>query len=341
MEKRVIKRYFLALALILAFGHPHLQAREFTEISIPGAKCGNGAQYKVFYAKKDPALLAVEMMGGGACWSASSCFGPGLRTWIYPIPKLPAYSFMSMDSQRGPLNNHSLLYFPYCTGDVHAGDHQASYERGKVVYHHGYRNIVLALAFLAQEKIISFEQVKKFVLYGSSAGGIGAFIHSKNFDDYLPLNVQKTLLSDSPGLHFGKNFWKKFTPSLLRDFHTAFDKINFHFSDDDGLVAHHIPDVCEELWDWQIGVLQSTEDIIMTVVFGDQTFKKHRELILGQNGLLASTREGRNCAAWVNDSKIHTFLLLGPTIRMKAGGISALDFSRRVMAGQTQKNYSL
>ena len=107
-------------------------AREWREIIIPGAFCGDGSPYKVFLDKRSHKRMLIEFMGGGACWSDDTCRGYNLRTWIYNIPKVPQFSVLMSDIEGSPWSKHSVLYFPYCTGDVHAGNHVATYEGKKI-----------------------------------------------------------------------------------------------------------------------------------------------------------------------------------------------------------------
>ena len=102
------------LAILLAFAATSVQARTFKTYTIPGAYCGNGMAYKVWVntENKDKKKLAVEFMGGGACWSTATCYGPNLRAWVHPLPKI--VSKMNVMLKKGSvLEDHSVLYFPY------------------------------------------------------------------------------------------------------------------------------------------------------------------------------------------------------------------------------------
>ena len=145
-------------------------------------------QYSVYVEIKKPNKLAIEFMGGGACWSKNTCWGPNFRTVLFPLPKLPAMSVLSSGyEQMSPLSDYSFVYFPYCTGDVFAGDHTAKYEGLLLdfpVHHRGYTNVQKTIKYLKENKI-DFSQVEDFVVYGSSAGAIGSLVHIKNFEREL------------------------------------------------------------------------------------------------------------------------------------------------------------
>lgn len=311
-------------------------ARDWQKIKIPGAKCGDGADYSIFLDQKDQTKVMFELMGGGACWSFSTCYGPNVRTWIYPIPELPAFSRLTLEkSGSHPFTNHTVVYFPYCTGDVHSGNHIAEYLPGIKTYHTGYKNFQLALAYLNEKKLIKFSQIQDFVMWGASAGAIGSLVHSKNVEAYLPESSHKTLIADSPGLHFGKTFWNKFTPETVGDFQTAFAKVGLFFDPHDGMIAPYMGPVFDQLSSWNIGILQSTKDIIMSSVFGDLSPDEHERNVLGAHGLPEIAKGYGNVNVWIPRSRMHTFLLINTdTIRGEEKILSqnALEFIKQIHA---------
>lgn len=326
----------ILLTLILATASITANARNWKRVYIPDTKCGNGMQYSVYVEIKNPNKLAIEFMGGGACWSKNTCWGPNFRTVLFPLPKLPAMSVLSSGyEQMSPLSDYSFVYFPYCTGDVFAGDHTAKYE-GLVldfpVHHRGYTNVQKTIKYLKENKI-DFSQVEDFVVYGSSAGAIGSLVHAKHFENELPRTAKKTLIADSPGLHFGKHFWKKFTPKILSDFHKAFKAVNFDIDFKDGLIAHQVPNYCATFSNWNIGIIQSTQDLIMSAVFGEISPEEHRNLVLGKEGLAETIKGIRNCSAFIPDSKMHTFYLLLNTANRKINNTSVLDYTENLLKG--------
>lgn len=317
-----------------------LQARSFKTYTIPGAYCGNGMAYKVFVDTKgtNPEKLAVEFMGGGACWSLTTCYGPNLRAWIHPLPKVVS-EMNVMLSKGSVLEDHSVLYFPYCTADVFAGKHVAKYALKSKVHHVGYTNIVKTIDHLQKKGIIDFKNVDDIVLYGSSAGGIASILHSSTFDKVIPKSAKRTIISDSPGMHFGLRFWKKFTKETLSDFKSAFRKVGLRLDTRNGMMAQKIPYVCKNLSHWNIGFLQATKDFVMSTIFGNISAKDHRDLVYSHKGILAQTEDIENCSAWVPDNRLHAFLLFPDHSSSEAAGISALEYGTEIYRGQTRINY--
>lgn len=312
-------------------------ARNWDRIKIPGAVCGDGLPYSVFVDKKtENKNLLIEFMGGGACWSVDTCYGLNFRTWFHPIPEVPFFSYMTNDWwgwSTHPFKSDSAVYFPYCTGDVHSADHVATY-KGITAHHKGYRNVVLALAYLNENKIIQFDDYKRVAVWGASAGAIATLVHLKNIEPYLSRDSVKLAIADSPGLHFGKTFWYKFTPELFRDYQKNFGSIGLEVSADDGFLIPHIAPVLEGYSKWTLGVMQSTRDQVMSTVFGAISPEEHRDLVLSDRGILAAVKNYKNVYAWVPDSDAHTFLLLKTTssgISDMNNSQSAINFVRKLV----------
>jgi hypothetical protein len=323
--KYLLLFFFISMTLTTS-----VLARKWERIKIPGAKCGDGIPYSIFIDKKsnDQKKLAVEFMGGGVCWSMSSCYGPNLRTWIHPIPKLPLFS--TLTSNNSILRNHSFIYFPYCTGDVFAGKHTAKYFLGSKVHHVGFSNIQKTISYLEKEKIIKLNKLQDLILYGSSAGGIAALIHAISFEPYLNKNARRTVVADSPGLHFGPDFWQKFTERQISDFHDAFAASDVYPDFNNGLVAPYIADLCKKIPRWNIGFLQGTKDLVMSSVFGEISPSFHESNIYSSDGIINTIKNSPNCHAWIKKTKMHTFLLTPQSSTIEVNGMTAKNFFKNI-----------
>ena len=318
---------------------PEFGTRHWKKIIIPGATCGSGHPYVVWYEKRDPKKLAVEFMGGGACWSKKTCFGGKLRAWMFPLPQLPVMSRMSVAHPSvSPFWDNSMIYFPYCTGDVHAGNHIASYNNKKA-YHTGRKNIEKALSYLSDEGIINFSRVEKLALMGSSAGAIGAMAHTITFNKYIPEQADRILIADAPGLHFGNKFWVIFSDQLYNDFQETFAPLEIVFNKEETLLSKQIPIICNSLKYWKVGILQGSRDIVMSTIFGNISGDDHEELIYGPHGAYELAKRTANCAAWIPKSAQHTFLIFKNPFEAKASQVSAVDFVRSIIDGQTGVSY--
>lgn len=324
---RTIIYLSLILSILLS---ATVQARPWERIEIPGAFCGSGEPYSVFLASALPEKLIVEFMGGGACWSEATCYGSKALTNIRPVDS-PISTVMSQEVLGHPWRQHTALYLPYCTGDVHAGFHKTSYRTNTLFFHQGYQNVVLALRYLIQQKKVNFGRVTDVTVWGASAGAIGALVHANTLDKYLSPSARRTLIIDSAGLHFGKTFWQKFTVKLNEDYAVSFGRIGLRYSLDDGLLAPRMGPVFVHYHRWRVGILQATMDMVMSRVFGNISPLDHRTLVLGPQGIQAVALSYANVRTWISDTSNHTFLVRAATAALRnSDGESAWDFAQRM-----------
>jgi hypothetical protein len=327
---------FLAITLLFSFSSFSFENKDlergvrlWKKITIPGAKCGNGEPYSIWFDEgKNNKKLTVELMGGGACWSKETCFGPNFKSWLFPIPRFPLMSLMSAKSKKiSPSGDGSYLYFPYCTADVWAGKHTANYSFKKKTYHWGYRNLRQAFKYLKNKNMIPFSDVNELIIYGASAGALGSFLHGNFIAKQLPANVQKTIIADAPGLHFGDSFWDKFPTRFIDDINSSLNEVGLSVDLNSGNLSSQINTLCEGMSDWNIGVLQGSRDYFMSKVFGEISQDDHHALVFGQDGIWEHSKPYPHCSTWLKSSGHHTFLIFPYTWFWKAGGTSAKDFA--------------
>jgi hypothetical protein len=316
----------IALISIISF-----DAFALESITIPDAVCGNGSPYKVFIDKQEDEKLMVEFMGGGACWDFTSCFIIP-HTLIFPIPNLSSLSiFTDNNLEINFLKKHSKIYFPYCTGDVHIGNHIGHYANNTKVHHVGYMNVINTLKYLKSNKIIKFNKVKDLVIWGASAGALGSMAHGKTIESMVPTSAHKAMIIDSPGLHWGKTFWEKFSRDMIYDFDQAFSKVNIHIDFTDGLMAKDMKPFFTTYKTWQLGFLFGTKDLIMSTVFGDISPYDHQSLLLSKQGFPYLANQYQNTYVWVRDTPMHTFLILTKSAALESfDGVTAIDFAKEV-----------
>lgn len=320
-------KFVLFLALILQT--EMLLARSFEAVVIPGARCGNGDDYVVYISKLSDEKILLEFMGGGACWDKTSCFERPY-TWIRPVSHRESYSVLTSSDEQNPFRRHSMVYFPYCTGDVHMGNHIAEYE-GKTVYHYGRRNIQLALAYLKSEKLIELKNYKDVTVWGASAGAMASLLYAKKIEPMLSRTARKTLLADSPGLHFGDQFWTKFSGDMKTDFKRSFADVGLKIDFKSGMIASRMQPVLRGYSDWNVGILIATKDSVMSTVFGNISPEEAEKRILSPEGLPAVARSFPNVKLWLKQTYMHTFLLLKKSAFMKSmQNETALEFAHSV-----------
>ncbi len=306
----------------------NVYAANWREIQIPGAKCGDGKPYSILVQKQTGNKLLFEFMGGGVCWDYQSCFKTfAIFPWMHSYPVINSYSVMTANHSRiNPLKNHSKVYFPYCTGDVFAGDH-IGYYKDKTVYHYGRRNIDLALEYLRNKPFMDLSKINDLVVYGASAGGIASLVYGKKIESLFNENIKKTMIVDSPGLHFGVNFWNKFGDDMRSDFDSAFSDVGLDVDFSDGAVSKRMGPVFDNYRNWKIGFLFGLEDYAMSKIFGDISPENQKKLILSSDGIPAIAKPYSNIKVWTKDTKMHTFMLTKLSALMKSTkGIKAHKF---------------
>ena len=162
---------------------------------IPGSACANGTPTG-FGVNRRPGARAVMifLQGGGACWDGPSCWGPvsssfyvatgyGGLQFATDILR-PASLFLRRDARENPFRDFNLVYVPYCTGDVHAGDRVATYDwlGRRPTHHRGAHNLGLFLPRIAA----TFPDAERVFLAGDSAGGFGVALNLDRVRDAFP-----------------------------------------------------------------------------------------------------------------------------------------------------------
>jgi hypothetical protein len=311
--------------------------KDWIEIEIPEATCGDGSPYSVFLRKGRTDKLMIDLMGGGACWDFATCLGPIPKTWIHPIPfPLEPGGVLSRDEKLNPMSDYTQLYFPYCTGDVHLGSHVAHYGKIKV-YHTGRLNIERGLDYLKSEQILTLDSFTQAVVVGSSAGALAAMAHLPKIDSWLSQYTRtRVLIADSPGLHFGIRFFDKFSPELRNDFAVALRSLGYEIEPGTGLIARSVASLSKKFSHWNVAVLQSTRDWVMSLMFGDILPKDHEAQVMGPNGIYAITQDpSDSMSAWVTQSRSHALLVTNGRAKEKnSSGKSAMDFVRDEVEGR-------
>lgn len=136
--------------------------------------------------------LVVFFEGGGACWDNLSCtfpldsrVPPGLPQFFVPAvtdASAPTNKSGLFDDTRAdnPVKDWTVVYIPYCTGDIHLGSSTRTYyNAGNPVFplppqfdiqHRGFDNFMVVLDWIKRE----LPKPERVLVTGSSAGGYGA-----------------------------------------------------------------------------------------------------------------------------------------------------------------------
>jgi hypothetical protein len=229
MRKRAsfILLLFCSAAVLLAAGCDESDIRywewntitlqDFSTTYSQEAVCGNSSPYKFFINPSDTSNnLLIYIEAGGACWDYASCSGEeGIRGAANPngIPDdymdgiaglMSPFVLRDHPWDSLPTKDWTLVFIPYCTGDVHTGDKVTTYvdpETGESLewHHNGHKNMMAVLKWMTEGPFdYMFNQIDKLMVTGCSAGGAGSIINYHFIRQELGSRVgQAYLLNDS------------------------------------------------------------------------------------------------------------------------------------------------
>ena len=158
--------------------------------------CADGSPYSYFVREADPTKVIFFLEGGGACFTGAMC-APGSDSYKQNIGEAPgadANGIFDFDNPANPFADHSIVYVPYCTGDVHSGNATKDYGDGVVTQHKGFVNASAALATMIER----FPDVVDLVVAGSSAGAFTTPLFAGLAADELP-DANVAVIADSGG----------------------------------------------------------------------------------------------------------------------------------------------
>lgn len=142
-------------------------------------QCSDGSDYQFHVKPGNPNKLLVFLNGGGACWNAQTCDISSKRPAYVPRVDLshndPNHhsGIFELSNPSNPAKDWTMVFVPYCTGDVHLGSSTQQYktERGRefTINHFGAINSQAVLDWIADN--LSPSQV---LVSGASAGALAA-----------------------------------------------------------------------------------------------------------------------------------------------------------------------
>jgi hypothetical protein len=189
-----------ALALAAALALPATATGEWAEFDGgPEAVCADGSEPSFFERVADPERVVLYFEGGGGCWSEETCDFDSPDKAYVSSSDLTAASFdergglFDFVNPENPLAEHSWVYTPYCTGDLHLGDTTRTYG-DLVVEHKGAVNASAALERLVER----FPDAKELVVAGVSAGSVPTPLYAALLADRYP-EARIVTLGDGSG----------------------------------------------------------------------------------------------------------------------------------------------
>ena len=164
--------------------------------------CSDGSPYSFFVRHGDPDKLLVYFQGGGACWFRENCDPQMSPSYSIRIGNIDRANFgiFNLDNPDNPFKDHTTVFAPYCTADVHLGASDTVYppvEEGQtdlVIRHQGRVNVEAVLQW-TYEHVPSPQDI--FVT-GSSAGAIPSPLYTALIADHY-VDARIAQLGDGAG----------------------------------------------------------------------------------------------------------------------------------------------
>jgi cysteine-rich repeat protein len=234
-------------------------AMEWTYFEVPGTRCMNGstAGFGVNYNPDSPNVM-IYLEGGGACFSDTCDF------MAFSIPFVPpADGIFSRSNDANPVKDWTMIYVPYCTGDIHAGDAEQMLG-GQLRQFRGYSNITKYL----EQWVPSFP-AERLLLTGISAGGFGAALNATQVADAYGEGLELTVIDDS-GPPLSNDVIPPCLQTIFRDTWNLDETILAACDTCDpndfatGLIAH----VLENYPNIRFGLFSNTADAIISTYMG-------------------------------------------------------------------------
>lgn len=153
--------------------------------------CSDGSPYHFSVKPGREDKLFVFLNGGGACWTAGTCDVEGGQPTYAPRADIPhndprthggAFNLANPDN---PVGDWTLVFAPYCTGDVHLGDAVRTYtsEDGREfeIHHKGATNVRAVFDWIEQN-----QSPGQIVVAGGSAGALASPFYAGEMADRFP-----------------------------------------------------------------------------------------------------------------------------------------------------------
>ncbi len=192
-------------------------ADTWTWVGFPGTSCIEGSEtgIAINLSEASPDVL-IFFEGGNACFNEVSCKVTANVDDGYGADKFAdqgaedvgRYPYLDRSNPDNPFKDYSMIYVPYCTGDLHMGDRADVEIDGTMRQFHGYTNVS---AFL--ERIVpTFPDAGRVLVTGISAGGFGAALNYDHVASAFGADVKATLIDDS-----GPPMADPFVPQCLQE----------------------------------------------------------------------------------------------------------------------------
>ncbi|MEM7154155.1 MAG: pectin acetylesterase-family hydrolase [Myxococcota bacterium] len=320
-------------------------------VDVEGTECIDGTPTGVGVRRGTGDGLVIYFEGGGGCFDAASCalfyatfanFDENAFNLL--VPTLLSGGIFDDEDTDNPVADWSMVYVPYCTGDVHAGDKDLGGVPGFLGSHQfvGYRNFGLDLERIGS----TFPEPSHVLVTGISAGGYGAALnYDRIADAYAYSDAPITLLDDS-----GPPMGESVIPLCMQDLWTELWNLEQVLPSDcedcfgdEGWVrplTHYLRD---QHPDQNFGLVSNLRDSTIRTFLGAGQNDCAGGFISGnqyQQALLDFRDEvvddAPNWATFFVDGIGHTFLPFGSYASTEVEGVELRDWLGKLLSGTAE-----
>jgi hypothetical protein len=150
--------------------------------------CALGEPYSFYVKPGKNKKLMVYFNSGGACWNDNTCaIIPNTRPVYKPSaeesnnPNLMG-GMLDVNNPNNPYKDYSMVFVSYCTGDVHIGSKNQTYQspippnNNFTIHHRGFDNFLYVMDYVRRHRDNKHPH-EKVLVSGSSSGSYGAAIN--------------------------------------------------------------------------------------------------------------------------------------------------------------------
>ena len=307
--------------------------------------CSTGTPYQ-FYVKPaaDNTDLLVYFNGGGACWFGEACDLSSQPNVHSPFAEMDqnnpalAEGIFNIENPDNPFANYTMVFVPYCNGDVHIGsgprDYSYTNAEGSEVtvtaYHNGYSNSQTILNWVYE----NISAPNRVVISGSSAGAIGGSFYAglvaeHYADTPVVLLADAAGAYDSPFIHRVHEAWD--VAAILPDWSEYSGETNQTLTFQDYYIAsaNHNPNLT-------IAQFNTAEDSVQknfTYLIGDApgSFSLPQRLL---NNYLEIENQVANLAHYTAGGDVHTIMRSPIFYQYRVEGVRFVDWVKDLINGE-------
>lgn len=298
---------------------------QWTWVDFPNSECGNGSATGLgINLSNRSSDVIIFMQGGGACWNQLTCYTirsasnfDGYNGTDFASDSIKNQVAFNRVNLANPFRDASLVFIPYCTGDVHTGDTVASYGG----HHKGAANVRAFLERLAP----TFPGARRIWLTGTSAGGYGVQLNYHRFAAAFP-QAEVHALADSAQMI------NPTQPGLLTEWLNA-----WNVSDPPGCTGctqdfNLVPSWLASTYpNRRFGLLAFSRDSVLSSFFQLQ----YPEFEMATNTLLTNQYQGKaNLKYYVVEPGSPTHVMLDELFTRSVGGVTLGSWTQKWAFGE-------